>query len=999
MKTKLSPKFWCALTLFSLVGQIAWVVENMYLNVFIYKMFNATAANISAMVAASAVAATLTTVFIGALSDKIGKRKLFICGGYILWGISILVFAFIRTDIISPMIPATVSAATVGVTLVIILDCLMTFFGSSANDAAFNAWLTDSTDSQNRGRAEGINAIMPLVAMLAVFGGFMAFDLNLSESWTLIFIIIGVATTLIGILGFFIIEEPRIKRSEDGYLSTVIHGFLPSTVRKNPPFYIILFIFVVFNIAIQIFMPYLIIYFEMTLGMTNYVPILAPAIVLASAVTALWGRVYDKKGYFFSVTIALCVLIVGCFSLFLVKATAAVFAATLLLMCGYLAGAAVFGAKIRDLTPEGKSGRFQGVRICAQVLLPGVIGPYIGKTILSGAETVQNSDGTTSFLPTSDIFLGASVAVLLSLILVVITAALIQKKPPRLEKGLKTPYEEDTTSSWDDYPRPQFKRDSFFSLNGKWSLKLRSKDTLTPLGDVNVPFPIPSRLSGIDHQLKPYEELIYEREFTLPEGFTKDRTIINFGAVDLHCTLTVNGILVGSHSGGYDPFSFDITDQLKDGPNTLSLSVSDPLDKDYPYGKQKVKRGGMWYTPTSGIWQSVWLESLPSSPVTSLRITPSLNSVVIETEGGAKEKCLTLITEKGERIYTYEGDSFTLTPDDPRVWTPEDPYLYRFTLRSGEDKISSYFALRTFTVEKKGDTPLLCLNGSPIFCHGLLDQGYFSDGIFLPATPKGFEEDILRAKEMGFNMLRKHIKLEPEIFYYLCDKHGMLVFQDMINNGKYSFFLDTALPTVGLKRGISHKASPKRRKEFEHTARLTQTLLYNHPSVVYYTIFNEGWGQYDADRLYRELKDLDPSRVYDTTSGWFTEKESDVQSEHIYFRKLAPKTVGTRPLVISEFGGYSLRIPDHIFNLDENYGYKTYKNEEELTLALESLYLTEVKPLIEKGLSATVMTQISDVEDETNGLLTYDRQTIKVEPKKMKSISESLYSEFERIHN
>ncbi len=999
MTKKLNGKFTCALVIFSLMGQIAWVVENMYLNVFIYKMFGASAEDISNMVAASAVAATLTTVLIGALSDKIGKRKLFICAGYILWGVSILCFSLIRLDLISAIFPATVSAAAVGISLVIIFDCLMTFFGSSANDAAFNAWLTDSTDPQSRGSAEGINAIMPLVAMLVVFGGFMAFDLNRKESWTLIFIIIGVATLIIGILGFFIIEEPRISPSEDRYMNTVLHGFIPSTVRANPPFYFVLMIFVIFNVAIQIFMPYLMIYFEVTLGMTNYVPILAPAIVIASVFTALWGRVYDKKGYAFSVTVALLGLIAGCFALYAVRATAAVFAATLLLMCGYLAGAAVFGAKIRDLTPEGKSGRFQGVRICAQVLLPGVIGPFIGKSILSDADTIINSDGTTSFLPSSDIFLGATAAAAITLLLVIITLPLIPKKPPRLDRHLKTPYENDTTASWDDYPRPQFKRDSYLPLNGKWTLSLKKEKEIIPLGDINVPFPIPSKLSGIDHQLKPSEELIYEREFILPEKFIKDRTVINFGAVDLHCTLKVNGITVGSHSGGYDPFSFDITDQLKDGQNRISLSVSDPLDKNYPYGKQRVKRGGMWYTPTSGIWQSVWLESLPSSPITSLRITPSLTSVIIETEGGAKEKCLTLITENGDSLYTYEGDSFTLKVDEPMLWTPEDPYLYRFTLRSGEDEISSYFALRTFTVEKKGDTPLLCLNGKPIFCHGLLDQGYFSDGIYLPATPKGFEEDILRAKEMGFNMLRKHIKLEPDIFYYLCDKHGMLVFQDMINNGRYSFFLDTALPTVGLKRGISHRASPKRKKAFEDTAKLTQTILYNHPSVVYYTIFNEGWGQYDADRIYRELKVLDPSRVYDATSGWFTEKESDVQSEHIYFRKLAPKIVGTRPLVISEFGGYSLRIPNHVFNLDNNYGYKTFSTEEELTSALDSLYLTEVKPLIEKGLSATVMTQISDVEDETNGLLTYDRQIIKVDPKKMKSISESLYAEYERIHN
>ena len=297
MKTKLSPRFWVVLTVFSLVGQIAWVVENMYLNVFIYKMFHATAADISAMVAASAVAATLTTVFIGALSDKLGKRKLFISGGYLLWGISILAFCFVRLDVISTIVPATVSAASVGVSLVIILDCVMTFFGSTANDAAFNAWLTDSTDESNRGAAEGINAMMPLVAILAVFGGFMAFDLNSPKSWTVIFAVIGAVVLLIGVLGLFLIQEPELSPSSEPYFRTVAHGFLPSTVKQNPALYLSLLLFILFNISIQIFMPYLILYYEVSLGMADYVLIMAPAIILASVVTAFWGKVYDRRGF------------------------------------------------------------------------------------------------------------------------------------------------------------------------------------------------------------------------------------------------------------------------------------------------------------------------------------------------------------------------------------------------------------------------------------------------------------------------------------------------------------------------------------------------------------------------------------------------------------------------------------------------------------------------------------------------------------------------------
>jgi len=421
MKTKLSPRFWAALTVFSLVGQIAWVVENMYFNVFIYKMFNASAGNISAMVAASAVAATLTTVFIGALSDKIGKRKLFICGGYILWGISILSFMFVRTETIEAILPMTVSAASVGVSLVIILDCVMTFFGSSANDAAFNAWLTDSTDDTNRGAAEGINAMMPLVAILAVFGGFMAFDLDKDESWTYIFAIIGAVVIIVGIIGIFIIKEPNLEPSQEPYFKTVVHGFLPSTVKKNASLYFYLIAFIIFNISIQIFMPYLIIYYEVSLQMTNYVFVMAPAIILASVVTAFWGKIYDKKGFGFSSAWSLIWLMAGYIILFVFKSTAFVFIGSLLMMCGYLSGMAVFGAKIRDLTPVGKSGMFQGVRIFSQVLVPGVIGPFIGKTVLANAETIINNDGTKSFIPNGNIFLAAlAAAVVLGIMLLML---------------------------------------------------------------------------------------------------------------------------------------------------------------------------------------------------------------------------------------------------------------------------------------------------------------------------------------------------------------------------------------------------------------------------------------------------------------------------------------------------------------------------------------------------------------------------------------------------
>jgi len=393
------------------VGQVAWVVENMYFNVFIYKMFHASAEAISVMVAASAVAATVTTLLIGALSDKLGKRKVFICGGYLVWGITIWSFALIRQDVINTLFPAAASAAAVGVSLTIIMDCVMTFFGSSANDACFNAWLTDISDDTNRGHIEGINAMMPLVSILVVFGGFMSFDLNLAESWVTIFNIIGVVVIGIGISGFWLIDDVAVQtEGNQNYFANIFYGFRPVVVRENPQLYLTLAAVAVFNISIQIFMPYLILYYTVALGMDNYVLIFAPAIVVAAAFTGLYGGVYDRKGFRSAIVPTLLLLMVGYVVLYFCRTTVPVFIGSLIMMCGFLGTGAVLGAKVRTHTPENRSGMFQGLRICAQVLIPGVIGPAIGAAVLKNAATVVNDDGTTSFIPNEKIFLWAFVA-------------------------------------------------------------------------------------------------------------------------------------------------------------------------------------------------------------------------------------------------------------------------------------------------------------------------------------------------------------------------------------------------------------------------------------------------------------------------------------------------------------------------------------------------------------------------------------------------------------
>ena len=417
-KTKQTSKFYLTLVIFSLVGQIAWVMENMYLNVFIYERFAASAEAISAMVGASSVAATVTTLLIGALSDKLGKRKLFICGGYLCWGVSIWSFAAINR--FAPAAAAGAAAVSLGVSLVIVMDCVMTFFGSAANDAAFNAWLTDSTDETNRGAAEGINSMMPMLAILVVFGGAMFLDPASPGYWNIIFGVIGTVVFVLGAAGFFLIRDPRVDTADnERFFANLLYGFRPKVIGANRTLYLTLLSYAIFGISIQTFMPYLILYYTVSLGMDNYVLIFAPAIVLAAAFTFFYGRVYDRRGFRGSSIPSAALLMAGYVLLYCFRSTVPVFLGTLLMLCGYLSGMAVFGAMLRDHTPQNRAGMFQGQRIIGQVLIPGIIGPAIGAAVLKNAEVIVNSDGTTSFIPNRSIFLAAfavGLVLLLSLV-------------------------------------------------------------------------------------------------------------------------------------------------------------------------------------------------------------------------------------------------------------------------------------------------------------------------------------------------------------------------------------------------------------------------------------------------------------------------------------------------------------------------------------------------------------------------------------------------------
>ena len=552
---------------------------------------------------------------------------------------------------------------------------------------------------------------------------------------------------------------------------------------------------------------------------------------------------------------------------------------------------------------------------------------------------------------------------------------------------LYTPRGEQLTGTpWTVYPRPQMKRDSYINLNGEWEFSVDNEKK----GTILVPFCPESLLSGINEHFPEGCALRYRRSFTLPENFNRGRVLLHIGAADQKAEVFVNGKLVGSHVGGYEAFSFDITDVLAED-NTLEILCRDDLrDQSQPYGKQVMKRGGMWYTPVSGIWQTVWLESVPETYIEELNIENRGTSVTIDIGRDIPGT----VTVAGLGEFPLVGGKVTISPENPHLWSPEDPYLYEFTVTAGEDKVESYFALRTLEIKKVGDHQRLCLNGKPYFFHGLLDQGYWPDGLFTPAAPECYADDILAMKKLGFNVLRKHIKVEPEEFYYQCDKLGMVVFQDMVNNGEYSYLRDTILPTVSLS---SQKRFPDRnlhkdengRRTFLDGMAATVNQLKNHPSILYWTIFNEGWGQFDSDSVYGQFKQLDDTRWIDSTSGWFRRKKTDVDSRHVYFRKVNLKAED-KPLVLSEFGGFVYKVEGHIFNSDKQYGYGSYKNLDAFCDAVAKLYMEQVVPCVGKGLCAAIYTQVSDVEDEINGLLTYDRKVEKLTAEKMLPVAAAL---------
>ena len=581
-----------------------------------------------------------------------------------------------------------------------------------------------------------------------------------------------------------------------------------------------------------------------------------------------------------------------------------------------------------------------------------------------------------------------------------------------------------------EYPRPALRRDSFESLNGLWQFAITKSAQLPRQweGDILVPYSPETRASGVGRTLQPGEWLHYHRSFAPPAG-SGGRVLLHFGAVDYACAVQVNGHLVGGHRGGYWPFTFDITEALNADHNRLWVAVQDPTGAGVQArGKQTLRPGGMFYPAQSGIWQTVWLERVPDNYIETLTVTPDYDARTVTVRartaksGGAvnlwavvRAGGMTIAEDWGSDEADRDGEVTLNIPEEHFFpWSPDSPFLYDLTVGTtqGEeesfDTVHSYFALRKWSCAPDAKGVLrFCLNDRPLLLNGLLDQGYWPEGLYTPPSDAAVVHELQTIKELGFNLLRKHAKIEPQRWYYHCDKLGLIVWQDMVNGGEpyrlwFVTYLTNALqpllrklPDTAALRGLLSRRSEASREEYGRELEATVEALRGHPCIGCWVPFNEGWGQFDAAQAVETLRTLDPDRLVDEASGWYDQGGGDVDSRHNYFYPLHLRP-GRRTVALSEYGGIAWPMPGHE-PPRRTYGYGTAKSRAELTGRYRKLQLETVLPQLRNGLSALVYTQVSDVEDEVNGLFTYDRQAIKPDSAAVRAVNEALEAEFEKV--
>lgn len=566
-----------------------------------------------------------------------------------------------------------------------------------------------------------------------------------------------------------------------------------------------------------------------------------------------------------------------------------------------------------------------------------------------------------------------------------------------------------------EYPRPNLVRDSYFNLNGEWQYCINQKTKTEKYdGTILVPFSPETLLSGVQKIVMPKDLLHYKKVFTLPEGFRKDRVILHFGAVDQECIVYLNGKKIGTHKGGYLAFSFDVTDYLADGENVLTLCVRDMTEeKPHARGKQKLvkkgKYGSLFYTPQSGIWKTVWMESVPADYVETVKITPKYDDAAVEitvrTDGSSEDKkAVVKVLDSGAVIAEAEvdtGKTALVELGEFKSWTPDTPHLYDLEITYGEDTVTSYFGMRKFHVAKDSKGILrFFMNNKPFFFNGILDQGYWPESLLTPPTDEALKYDIEKLKDLGFNMIRKHIKVESDRFYYHCDKIGMMVWQDMPNGGgDYNMVFVTYLTNAfdwfarGVKDnhyGIFKRADAEGRAQYYKDLKGMVEQLYNYPSIAVWVPFNEGWGQFDAAKATELIRKHDKTRFVNEACGWFDQHGGDMYSIHNYSRGLKVKPQKDRVVALTEFGGYSYPMKGHL-SCEKEFGYQSFQSKEELTANYKRLWEEEIYPNLAQGLSSTVYTQTSDIEEEINGIFTYDRDEVKFVEEELRKLNRKLY--------
>ena len=542
-----------------------------------------------------------------------------------------------------------------------------------------------------------------------------------------------------------------------------------------------------------------------------------------------------------------------------------------------------------------------------------------------------------------------------------------------------------------EYPRPQLKRDSYICLNGYWEYAIRTIERIPDVfdGQILVPFSPEVEKSGVNKVIAPKDYLFYRLKYEIPKDFIKDKVILHFGAVDQIAELFINGKFVLKHVGGFLPFSCDIKPYLEDNKLEIILRVQDTTNSSYhSSGKQSLNPGGIWYKPQSGIYMPVWMESVKEGFIEKIKITPDIDKKVVNLRFISSEKTAKL--ELNGRILEVKADfdNFIEIPD-MKLWSPENPYLYEFKLSNSVDEISSYFAMRKISlIKNEKGMQIIALNNEPYFMKGVLDQGYYQDGLLTPNSDEDYINDINLIKSLGFNVSRKHIKIESLRWYYHCDRLGLLVWQDFVNGcTKYDFWLNQVPLFVRYK--ISDKKYKKffreneeGRKEAYQEFLDTIDLLYNSPCIVLWTIFNEAWGQFDAKEIYEKLKVVDPTRLYDHASGWHDQGSSDVKSMHIYKWKVkvpSKHKIKNRAFVCSECGAYILDKRLKEAKKKEGFIYLLFNNKEDFQNEYVRFITKEIAPAKRAGMSAFIYTQLSDVEEEMNGFVSYDRKEIKVD--------------------